>query len=234
MLRIYTTIFWFSILLVMASAVLLFTYGLNFGVDFKGGSVIELNFSGTIPLLEDIRGKLTESKLPEITVNYFGDNGVILRTRELSEVEHQDVLFVLRENFSGVEEKKFESIGPIIGKELKNKSVIAAFLVLFAVIVYIAIVFRKLSKALSSWIMGFAAIVALLHDVIIPLGVFAVLGRFYGVEISAVFVAAVLTILGYSIADTVVIFDRVRENVIRGGNVRQAVDFPGVVHKSIL
>lgn len=218
----------------MASAVLLFTYGLNFGVDFKGGSVIELNFSGTIPLLEDIRGKLTESKLPEITVNYFGDNGVILRTRELSEVEHQDVLFVLRENFSGVEEKKFESIGPIIGKELKNKSVIAAFLVLFAVIVYIAIVFRKLSKALSSWIMGFAAIVALLHDVIIPLGVFAVLGRFYGVEISAVFVAAVLTILGYSIADTVVVFDRVRENVIRGGSVRQTADFPKIVHRSIL
>lgn len=234
--------FWFSLALVAASLVLLALYGLNFGVDFKGGSVIEFSFSGSSPRgtraepglgrpsLEDIKNKLTRSGLLESTVNYFGDDGVILRAKELSEKEHQDILSALKSDFPQITEKKFESVGPVIGKELKNKSVVAISLVLFAVIVYIAIVFRKLSKILSPWVMGFAAIIALLHDVIIPLGVFAILGRFYGVEISAVFVAAVLTILGYSVADTVVVFDRVRENVIKGNSGT----LYAIVHKSIL
>ena len=233
MLRIYTTMFWFSIMLVAISVVLLTLYGLNLGVDFRGGSVLEFSFSGDKPLLEDVRNKLAESGFPEITVNYLGDDSIVLRTGELSEDRHQDILSALKSDFSKIEEKRFESVGPVVGKELKNKSVVAISLVLFAVIVYIAIVFRKLSKTLSPWVMGFAAIVALLHDVIIPLGVFAILGRFYGVEISAVFVAAALTILGYSVADTVVVFDRIRENMVRvkggGGEC-----FPATVHNSIM
>ena len=225
--------FWFSAVLTLAAIVVLFVYGLNLGVDFRGGSVVEFSFSGDKPLLEDVRNKLAESGFSEITVNYFGDNGVILRTKELSEDGHQDILSVMKNSFSQIEEKRFESVGPVIGKELKNKSVVAISIVLFAVIIYIAIVFRKLSKTLSPWVMGFAAIVALLHDVIIPLGVFAILGRFCGVEISAVFVAAALTILGYSVADTVVVFDRIRENIVRvrgsGGE-----SFPATVHKSIM
>ena len=228
--KIYKFMFWFSLALVAASIVLLAFYGLNFGVDFRGGSVIEFSFNGDKPALEEIRNKFAGLSLPELTVNYFGDDGVMLRAKELSEKEHQDIALALKNNFPRIEEKKFESVGPVIGKELKNKSIVAISLVLFAVIVYIAIVFRKLSKTLAPWSMGLAAIVALLHDVIIPLGVFAVLGKFYGVEISAVFVAAVLTILGYSIADTVVVFDRVRENVIRGSEGL----FSAIVHKSIL
>jgi len=154
----------------------------------------------------------------------------LIRTRELSEDEHQNVLAVLKNGLSGLEEKRFDSIGPVIGNELKNKSITAILLVLAAVIIYIALVFRKLSKTLSPWVMGFAAIAALLHDVVVPLGVFAVLGNLYGVEISAVFVAAALTILGYSVADTVVVFDRVRENIIRG----VAGSLPEIAHKSIL
>jgi len=233
--RIYTTMFWFSILLAATSAVLLFTYGLNFGVDFKGGSVVEFVFhpsvGGEKPTPDDFKNALAETGLTDVSVSFTGDSGIILRTKELSEEKHQNILSVLQNKFSGIEEKRFESVGPVIGKELKNKSITAVTLVLLSVITYIAIVFRKLSRALSPWVMGFAAIVALLHDVIIPLGVFAVLGKFYGVEISAVFVAAVLTILGYSVADTVVIFDRVRENVIRGGG---GSSFSGIVHKSIL
>ena len=227
---VYTIMFWFSIALVAASVVLLVLFGLNFGVDFRGGSVVEFSFSENRPPFENVKSKLAGSGFSEITINYFGDDGIILRARELTEKEHQDILSVLKNNFPQIEEKKFESVGPVIGKELKNKSVVAISLVLFAVVVYIAIVFRKVSKTLSPWVMGFAAVIALLHDVIIPLGVFAVLGKFYGVEISAVFVAAVLTILGYSVSDTVVVFDRVRENVIRGNSG----SFPAIVHRSIL
>ena len=230
----YKTMFWVSILLVLVSVVLLFAYGLNLGVDFKGGSVVEIEFQEGRPTIDDIKLILTEAGLAEVSANNTGDNGIMLRTKELSEPEHQNILSVIRNNFPGVEEKKFDSIGPVIGDELKRKSVTATILVLLAVIVYIAIAFRKLSRTLSPWIMGVAAITALLHDVLIPLGVFAVLGRFYGIEISAIFVAAVLTILGYSVADTVVVFDRVRENIVRGSSGSVVESFPAIVHKSIL
>ena len=230
----YKTMFWVSILLVLASIVLLVSYGLNLGVDFKGGSVVEIEFQEGRPTIDDIKLILTEAGLAEVSANNTGDNGIMLRTKELSEPEHQNILSVIRNNFPGVEEKKFDSIGPVIGDELKRKSVTATILVLLAVIVYIAIAFRKLSRTLSPWIMGVAAITALLHDVLIPLGVFAVLGRFYGIEISAIFVAAVLTILGYSVADTVVVFDRVRENIVRGSSGSVVESFPAIVHKSIL
>ena len=219
---------------VAASAILLVVYGLNLGVDFRGGSVIEVNFNGDRPALGEAKDILAKAGLVEVAVNYAEEDGMILRTKELSETEHQSILAVLHKNFDKVEEKRFDSIGPVIGNELKSKSVTAIILVLLAVIIYIALVFRKLSKTLSPWVMGLAAITALLHDVIIPLGVFAVLGHFYGVEISAVFVAAVLTILGYSVADTVVVFDRVRENIIRRSSGPSAGGFPEGVHKSIL
>src|SRR3989344_2525245 len=230
----YKTMFWVSILLVLVSVVLLFAYGLNLGVDFKGVGVVEIEFQEGRPTIDDIKLILTEAGLAEVSANNTGDNGIMLRTKELSEPEHQNILSVIRNNFPGVEEKKFDSIGPVIGDELKRKSVTATILVLLAVIVYIAIAFRKLSRTLSPWIMGVAAITALLHDVLIPLGVFAVLGRFYGIEISAIFVAAVLTILGYSVADTVVVFDRVRENIVRGSSGSVVESFPAIVHKSIL
>jgi preprotein translocase subunit SecF len=219
---------------VAASVILLMVYGLNLGVDFRGGSVIEVDFNGDRPTLGEAKDILAKAGLVEVAVNYAEEDGMILRTKELSETEHQSILAVLHKNFDKVEEKRFDSIGPVIGNELKSKSVTAIILVLLAVIIYIALVFRKLSKTLSPWVMGLAAITALLHDVIIPLGVFAVLGHFYGVEISAVFVAAVLTILGYSVADTVVVFDRVRENIIRRSSGPSAGGFPEVVHKSIL
>src|SRR3989344_8260277 len=232
MFKVYKIMFWFSAMLTLAAISALFMFGLNLGVDFRGGSVIEVGFSDSDnrPALNSIKDALTVAGLADATVNYTGDGGALIRTRELSEDEHQNILAVLKNDFPGLEEKRFDSIGPIIGNELKNKSITAILLVLLAVIIYIALVFRKLSKTLSPWVMGFAAIVALLHDVVVPLGVFAVLGNFYGVELSAVFVAAALTILGYSVAGTVVVFDRVRENIIRG----VVGSLPEIAHKSIL
>src|SRR3989344_3338822 len=131
--KIYKFMFWFSLALVAASIVLLAFYGLNFGVDFRGGSVIEFSFNGDKPALEEIRNKFAGLSLPELTVNYFGDDGVMLRAKELSEKEHQDIALALKNNFPRIEEKKFESVGPVIGKELKNKSIVAISLVLFAV-----------------------------------------------------------------------------------------------------
>ncbi|MBI2064339.1 MAG: protein translocase subunit SecF [Candidatus Yanofskybacteria bacterium] len=228
--KIYNFMFWFSIALVLASVISFAVYGLNFGVDFKGGTVIELEFTAGRPEVSAIQDALA---IPNAVVNSSGDNGVIIRAGQMTETEHQQLLSRIQDAFpqAGLQENKFDSVGPVIGDELRSKSVRAIILVLLAVTIYMTVVFRRISGTVPSWMMGVAAIVALLHDVVIPTGIFAWLGHYFGVEISAVFVAAVLTILGYSVSDTVVVFDRVRENVIKGGAKE---DFGAVVHKSVM
>lgn len=234
MRKIYTIMFFISISLVLVALTATGIYGLKFGVDFKGGSVMELDFKNGRPQISEIQSLLSgEVGLGEAGINLAGQTGIIIKSGELSEQAHQNILQKIYAQFpaAGTEELKFDSVGPVIGRELKSKSVSAVIIVLFSIIIYIAVVFRKLSRTISGWAMGLAAIVALAHDVIIPIGVFALLGHFYGIEIGAVFVAAILTILGYSVSDTVVVFDRVRENIIKGS---VGEGFGSVVHKSIL
>lgn len=223
--------FWFSISLVVISLVLTMTFGLKLGVDFTGGSVLELQFN-KVPAVSDIQKALADQKL-DAEVNPEANNGMIIKTHELTEGQHQEVVLNLIQAFpnSGLTEKSFSSIGPALGSSLKQRSITAIIIVLLAVIVYIAFVFRKLGRTTSPWAMGLSAIVALLHDVTIPLGVFALLGHYFGIEVTGVFVAAALTILGFSVSDTVVIFDRVRENVIRLGSKES---FAAIVHKSVM
>ena len=206
MKKIYTIVFFISVGLAFSAIVAAGIYGLKFGVDFKGGSVMELNFKNGRPQISEIQSLLSgEAEFKEAGVNLAGQSGIIIKSGELLEQIHQDILKKISTQFpsAGMEELKFDSVGPVIGKELKSKSLSAVIIVLFSIIIYIAIVFRKLSRTISGWAMGVAAIVALAHDVIIPVGVFALLGKFYGIEISAVFVAAILTVLGYSVSDTV-------------------------------
>ncbi len=235
--KTYTIMFWVSILMVVSAVAMILVFGLKFGVDFKGGSAMELNFKNGRPNIEAINTALADK---DALLSPSGANGLMIRTRELTESNHQAILGKLKTSFpsAGLEEKKFDSVGPVIGRELKSKSITAIILVLAAIMVYIAIVFRKLSRFLSPWSLGGAAIIALMHDIIIPAGVFSWLGHAHGVEISAVFVAAVLTILGFSVSDTVVVFDRVRENLMKGGLPRGEAGakegLGAVVHKSIM
>jgi len=195
---------------------------------------MELDFSppagGSRPEISAIQEALAMSNA---VVSPSGTDGIIIRTTQLTESEHQAILKRLQSSFTdaGLQERKFDSVGPVVGNELKDKSSKAIIMVLIAIAGYITIVFRRISGVVPAWMMGVAAIIALLHDVVIPTGAFALLGHYRGVEISAVFVAAILTILGYSVSDTVVIFDRIRENVIRGGSKE---DFGLVVHRSIM
>ena len=129
---------------------------------------------------------------------------------------------------AGLEELRFDSVGPTIGRELKSRSLTAIVIVLLAIVLYIAWAFRKVSKPVASWKYGMAANIALFHDVLITLGVFSVLGHFYGVEINSSFVAAILTVLGYSVNDTIVVFDRIRENLPKSDK-----DFEGTVNDSV-
>lgn len=225
--------FFISMALTVAAVILVAVFGLRFGVDFKGGSLLEIAFVNPRPSTGEIQNIISGiDGVKNINVNPVGDNGALIRLNDINEQTHQDILTKISGSFGEIMENRFDSIGPVVGNELRDKSVKAIVILLIAIIIYLAFVFRKISRVLSSWAMGLAAIVALVHDVIIPVGVFALLGHYYGIEITAIFVAAALTILGYSLSDSVVIFDRVRENVLRLGISHQS--FGALVHKSVL
>lgn len=235
-----------SVVLTVAAMVLVAIFGLRLGVDFRGGAIMDLTFGKNRPPMEELTALINSvSGIKNASVSPVGERGVLVRLNNIDEQTHQNVLNKISEKFGSsstsldspklvldkITENRFDSIGPVIGKELKSKSISAILVLLSAITVYIAFVFRKMSRVLSPWAMGLAAIAALVHDVVIPTGVFALMGHYFGIEITAVFVAAALTILGYSLSDSVVVFDRVRENVLSLG-VGQ--NFAELVHKSIL
>jgi len=221
-----------SSILTVVSIAVIFSFGLNFGVDFKGGSLLEVKFIGERPDIALIKDSLKDIDISGLVVQPVEEDGVILRFKEVSEELHSAILLALdgissdEENF--LEELSFDSVGPSIGQELKRKSIYAIFWVLTAIILFIAWVFRGVSKPVESWKYGIIAIIALFHDIIIILGVFALLGEFLGTEINAPFIAALLTVLGYSVNDTIVVFDRLRENLPKSKE-----DFENTVNTSV-
>lgn len=223
-----------SALLVASSLYALFMWGLLFGVDFKGGSLIEVEYTSARPDKELVAQELDAISIGEYSIRETGELGFIVRTREIAPTEKNLILsaFSLKSSASFVE-KRFDSIGPILGKEALQKAWISIILVLFAIVIFITFVFRRVSQPISSWKYGLIAILALLHDVIIPIGVFSALGHFLGTEIDTLFVTALLVILGFSIHDTIVVFDRVRENLKRNVEYKERKTFDVIVGESI-
>ena len=218
----------FSLLIVIASLFSIFKFGLKQGIDFTGGALLEVEYA-TKPDILVIKQKIEGLALGNTVVQPSGEKNIIIRTRDLSEVEHQKVLSAVLSAGQG-KEIRFDSIGPVIGKELKKKSITAMILVIVMIILYIAFAFRKVSTPVNSFYYGLMAVVALIHDVTLPAGVFAILGHYYGVEVDTLFVTALLTVLGFSVHDTIVVFDRIRENLRIGGNKN---NFEAVVGASI-
>lgn len=209
---------WFLIssIIIIASIVLTATWSLNFGIDFTGGTLAELRFiESERPSVPELRQALSGFNLGDINIQPTDERDVLLRFQFLSEEQRNNVLNKLNEEYGEIEQLRLDSIGPIIGEELRTKTFYAIIGVLVAIILYVAWAFRKISKPIASWKYGLLTIVAAFHDVIIPIGVFAVLGKFLNIEINAPFVAALLTIMGYSVNDTIVVFDRVRENLLK-------------------
>lgn len=205
-----------SVVLIGLSVYSMTTWGLNLGIDFKGGSIIEVRYpvvntaTTTVPAItsESVKTSLESLNLGEYVVRQAGQDGFIIRTKALDEITRRQVIQTL-----GGEVKRFDSVGPILGKELQGKAMWSIVLVLLAIVIFITFAFRGVSRPISSWKYGVVAIVALFHDVIVPAGVFSFLGRNGGYEVDALFVTALLVILGFSIHDTIVVFDRTRENL---------------------
>lgn len=223
-----------SAVMIIASVAAVAVWGLNFGIDFKGGSILEVSYQGTRPEVSAIQNAVSEAGIGEVSIRPTGEQGYIIRTQTLAEPQ-RDQLVTKLSTGEGFEVKRFDSIGPVLGKELQRKAVFSIVLVLFAIVLFITFAFRQVSEPVSSFKYGLIAIVALLHDVIVPTGVFAALGHFYGVEVDSLFVTALLVILGFSIHDTIVVFDRVREHLKNEKEKKEKdkKDFETVVGESV-
>lgn len=207
-----------AIAVVLGSMAVIATLGLNLGIDFTGGALTEVAYD-VVPEKQLLEERLNTQGLGGYslreTKDEEGRDGYILRTRDLSEDERIAVSESLIGSGEGASITRFTSIGPVIGQELKDKAVWAIAGVSLIIIMYVAIAFAGVSYPVGSWVYGGITILALLHDVIVPAAVMALLGYFFGLEADVLFVMALLAVLGYSVNDTIVVFDRVRENLVK-------------------
>jgi preprotein translocase subunit SecF len=219
---------WFSIAIILsvASIASLFMWKLNLGIDFTGGSLMELSFANNNrPGVTEIQDKLSDLNLGGFIAQPVGEDGMILRFQNTENDIHNKIKEKLG---TSTEELRFDSVGPSIGNELKRKTFYALVLAIIGILIYIAVAFKKISKPVESWKYGLASVIALAFNLIVVLGAFSVLGKFMGVEINSAFIAALLTILGYTINDTIVVFDRVRDNLPKSDE-----DFENTVNASV-
>ncbi len=210
-------------------------FGLNFGIEFTGGSILQVSYEEeSVPTFAEVESAVTAVD-PErsFVLQEAGDDGYIIRTRDLDEEGRLGLINSLSFNGFEAREERFSSIGPSIGEELANKAIVAILLVVTAIILFIAYVFRKVSKPVSSWKYGTTAIIALIFDMLVPVGLFAVLGFYLGAEIDVLFVTALLAILGFSVNDTIVVFDRIRENLRINEEYQIKKSFPQTVGESL-
>ncbi|MBU0614320.1 protein translocase subunit SecF [Patescibacteria group bacterium] len=223
---------WLSVssILVVASIVSVAIFGLNFGIDFTGGSLLEVEIIQPTDTSE-IKSILSDKGF-DVIVQTSEDTSYLIRLGEITTEQHDAINLALQERYEGAEELRFESVGPVIGSELKQKSITAMVILSLLIIAYVAWAFRKVTKPIASWKYGILTIVAALHDVMLPIGVFAILGHFWGYQIDTAFIAALLTIIGYSINDTIVVFDRTRENLV--SNRHSEASFGDIVNKSVM
>ena len=219
--------------LVAVSVIALAFWGLKPGIDFKGGSLLEITYTDGRPEKTEVENALAPLEV-SASVRPTRENGYIIRMKDLGEPEQARVREAV--SFTGTRktvEERFDSVGPLLGREAAGKSFIAIALVILCIVLFITFAFRKVSEPVSSWKYGIITIVALLHDVLVPAGVFAVLGHYGGIEVDTLFVTALLVVLGFSVHDTIVVFDRVRENLRVSREARDRKEFETIVGESI-
>jgi preprotein translocase subunit SecF len=223
--------FAFSLLLIVPGVISLFLWGLRLSIDFTGGSRMTLLASQSVneQQVQTVKSVFAGENIEVVTVQQSGKT-LIIRTKPMTEKQDAAVLKKLAGKDKSLKQEGFETIGPVIGGETTHKAVNGLIIASVLIVFYIAWSFRNVRKPMSSWRFGICAIIALLHDALVVIGIFSLLGHFYGVELDSLFLTALLTVIGFSVHDTIVVFDRVRENL------RRSIDtpFPQVVNNSIL
>lgn len=214
-----------SSVLVVASFVAIFSFGYRPGIDFAGGTQLEIRVEGlkteALPAGSSLEEFLAESYREatnnETAVQTSGEGRYTVKSKVITNDQKNQWLTKLNPIADKVEELRFETVSPIIGGEAVRKTILATIVAIVVILLYLAYSFRRVPKPTSAWRFGVATVVALVHDLIILLGIYAVMGRYGGAEVDSMFMTAILTLLGFSVHDTIVTFDRLRENLIRHG-----------------
>jgi preprotein translocase subunit SecF len=220
-----------SLLVIVPGVVSLLLYGLNLSIDFTGGTRIAYQFKKPVDskIIQAISSTYNEENISIATIQPSSQE-VFIRTAPINEKKNASITQKLQKKIGNFKQESFETIGPTIGAETTQKAFYSVLISSALILVYIAISFRKVPKPTSSWRFGVATIVALLHDVLVLVGIFSILGHFFRVEIDSLFITALMTVMGFSVHDTIVVFDRVRENLQKIGGL----SFEQVVNESIL
>jgi preprotein translocase subunit SecF len=220
----------FTAVIIGISLISMAVWGLKPGLDFTGGALIEVSYPTTTPNQSAIVSALSSID-PAVSVRSGGVNDYLIRMKDVDQVEKAAVMSALSMNgTANSTEKSFDSVGPVLGAEALREAIVSIILVILGIVLYITFAFRKVSEPVKSWKYGLIAIASLVHDIIIPLGAFSILGHYLGYEVDTLFVTALLVILGFSIHNTIVVFDRVRENLSHSGTGK---GFDAVVGESV-
>jgi len=208
---------WFTLssILIIGSLLSLGLFKLNLGIDFTGGTLLEIK-SNEIESTQDLESLLTGIEgIDTVKIQPTNENGFILRFAYIDNLTHLKIEETLKAKYTDYEELRYETIGPVMGSDLKRKAFLSLSLAILFIIIYVAFAFRKIPQSMSSWKFGVTAVIALIHDILITVGVFSLLGYFLNIEVDSLFVTALLTVMGFSVHDTIVVFDRIREHLIR-------------------
>ncbi len=231
-IRHRTFFFWLTGLLLAGAIAAIIFLGLPLGIDFTGGSSIQVAYPNGRPALSSIQEQVATIPLGEVHVRTFGENAIAIRTRALTPDEHQAILETLSRN-AATTELSFTSVGPSLGSEFTNKAMWAIFAVVLVIVLYIAFAFRKVSRPVPSWGYGLTVVAMLAIDLIVPAGFYAVWCYTTGAEVDSLFVVAMLALLGYVVNDVIVIFDRIREHLAKNEKTNTKEDFEITIGKSI-
>ncbi|WP_448576609.1 protein translocase subunit SecF [Thermomicrobium sp.] len=222
--------YWFllSLIVIIPGLLSLAVHGVRLSIDFTGGTLWEIQLSRPVQP-GDVRQVLAQHGIDDAIVQTADNNVVLIRMRELKEgsPEKEKLVQALRASFGDVTELRLESVGPTLGTAIRNRAIVAVALTTVGILLYIAWAFRNTN---NPFLYGIAAVIAMLHDVAVVVGIFSILGWLRGVEVDALFVTALLTVIGFSVHDTIVVFDRIRENLAR----RAAPTFEQIVNYSLV
>ncbi len=223
-----------SAILLIVSIASMAIFGFNVGIDFKGGTIAQGSYAGERPEQELVSQRLEALNIGNFVLQPTGDNAYLLRTKDLTNDEKNKMVEALTiDPANQVTLDRYDSVGPVVGNELRKKALTAVVIVIICIVLFITYAFRRVSEPVASWKYGLATVVALLHDVIIPTGIFIMYIKFTGGEIDVLFVSAILSVLGYSVHDSIVVFDRVRENLQKNNENKIKENFDITVGKSL-
>ncbi|MCX6806852.1 MAG: protein translocase subunit SecF [Candidatus Berkelbacteria bacterium] len=221
---------WFIIsgLIIIPGILSLIFWGLSWGIDFKGGTLYEVKINppagGANVKIEQVKEAIKPLNLSDISIVATGQSNFLIKTTPVERDTIDKINQNLKEKIGDTEEIRYETVGPVVGKDLTRKAIWAISLACLGIILYIAFAFRNIPESQSSFKFGLSAIIALIHDIFVVIGIFSIIGHFFGYEVDVYFITALLTVLGFSVHDTIVVFDRIRENLKK---------LPGVAFETI-